>query len=271
MNIQASIDVLKQILSDNWQALLATIMPIGKYTLALIAVIVLAILLRLLVRIILSRVAKNSADFFASITQFSVVIGGLYTIALYAGIDPRVILAIIAIVTAGIAISAENSFAEIMATMKILTSRRLAIGEYVTVAGDIHGVIKEIGLFSTTIQVNSRGLVTLSNRSVADNLLINHDRLGGIEMVVTIPMFDNHDRGKLMWAIKDVMKDRQGVHPGCKVLHNWGGGGEEYAVTFRVIDYSKRRDVSADISMAITNRLVEDGYPVGLVSFVKNV
>lgn len=247
------------------------IMPIGKYTLALIAVIVLAILFRLLVRIILSKIAKNSADFFASITQFAIVIGGLYTIALYAGIDPRVILAIIAIVTAGIAISAENSFAEIMATMKILTSRRLAIGENVTVAGDISGVIREIGLFSTVVQVNSRGLVTLSNRAVADTMLINHDRLGGIEMVITIPMFDNHDRDLLVSTIRDVIKDQKGIQPGCKVLHNWGAGGEEYAVIFKVVDYSKRRDVSAEISLQITNRLVENGFPVGLVSFVRYV
>lgn len=238
---------------------------------AVLAILAVSTVLRTAARLALQKLFPTGAVYVAGVLQFAVLIGGLYALAINAGVDPTVILAIIAIITAGAAIAGESTFAEIMAGLKIVATRRFSVGEYVTLAGDISGRVTEIGLFSTTVEVSSRGLVTLSNRKVADDTIINHDRLGGVEMSCVIPMYDEHDIDLALGTVVSVMTSVEGIHPRFKALYGWGAGGPEYAVVFRVLNYSQRREMKSYIEAELTKAFIANGLPIGYVSFYKGI
>lgn len=56
---------------------------------------------------------------------------------------------------------------------------------------------------------------------------------------------------------------------GCKVLHDWTPGGEAWAVVVKVADYSKRRETMSKLSVALTEELQREGFPLGVVTFYK--
>jgi len=242
---------------------------IGIGILTIVAILLTAAVVKTFFRLILNKTYPSGSAFVSSIAQFSVIAFGLYQMAMLSGVDPTVILAIVAIVTAGIAIAGEVSFAEVMGGLKIIMSRRFSVGDYVTVAGGVSGRVASVGLFSTIVEVNSRGLVSISNKEVSDGHITNHDRIGGIETSIVIPMFDTHDIGAATALIDQVMQSSIGIKPTNKTLFGWGTGGQEYAIIFRVLEYDKRRETSSVIAIGLTTALVSAKFPVGYVNFYR--
>lgn len=87
----------------------------------------------------------------------------------------------------------------------------------------------------------------------------------------SFPIHSFHDRRAAIALIRAKLKDNPFIHPGVKVLHDWVGGAECYAIVFRALDYGKRREIASDISLVVTEALIENGYPLGTVNSVKQV
>lgn len=236
----------------------------------LILLIVASFVVGRLVYISLKRPFKNGSLFLAGTVQLVLIVYGLYGIALYAGIDPTMILAAIAIITAGISLAADGVFASFIGGLKLVITNPFDVGDYITVDGT-HGQIKSIGLLSTVMHASSKGVIVFSNKTVSDTTIINHTRLGGIEVAIMIPMFDTHDIKSATERMKYILKDKDTILPGTKVLYEWTGSGEGYNILIKVKDYSKRKEVASDITTTLTSDLRDCGYPIGVVSFYKNV
>lgn len=238
---------------------------------AILGLILLSFLVRYLVFIILSKIAKTSALFVSSSVQLAIAIGGLYAILTYAGVSPVVVLAVLAIITAGISLSMDSAFQSFLGGLQIVLSDRIKVGEHITVNG-ITGQVRSIDLFNTTMQINSMGIVTVSNKSVNDAQLINHSRLTeGVELSILVPMFNNHDRQLAIETIVSSLKGLESIHSNVKVVHSWTTSSEQYTVIFKALDYTKRRDVASEVSKRVTNGLEGVGLPVGVVTFIKKV
>lgn len=208
--------------------------------------------------------------FLAGAVQTAILIGGLYQIALYSGMDPVVILAMIAIASAGVSLAADNAFANFLSGMLLVLNKRFSVDDQVTI-GDLTGVVKQISLFAVTLQVNTRGIVVLPNRLVAESTIINHTELRGVELVLSLPFYDAHDIGKATNVIRQAVTGHDGIQEKFKILHAWNAGVEQYAVIVRVNDYAKRREVLSELSIRITEALRKEDLPLGSVSFFKNI
>ena len=249
---------------------ISTLNRIGLLIVLFIALIFGSFLVGYAVNRILQRWLKTGSMFLAGAVQTAILIGGMYQIALYSGIDPVVILAVIAIATAGVSLAADNAFANFLSGMLLVLNRRFSVDDQISV-GDLTGVVKQISLFAVTLQVNSRGIVVLPNRVVAESTIINHTQLAGIELSLTFPIFDSHDIGKATATIREAIEGHEGIQEKFKILHAWDAGVEQYAVIVRVKDYAKRREVLSELSIRITEALRKEDLPLGSVSFLKNI
>lgn len=250
--------MVTQFLQESW-------LPAG----LTIAVFVVAWVARFLTYHTLRRVLRTQAAYLASTVQFGIVVGGLYGTAIYLEINPTTILAVVAILTAGIALAMEQTVANMIAGAVILANGKFAVGEQITI-GDVSGTVENIGFGNVTINVNTRGLVTMPNSAIVGSTLINHTRAAFIEMIALIPMHSSHDRRRVDALIRQVLFSLN-LDKGSKVLHEWTPGGEAWAVTVKVEDYSKRREVLSRLSVTLTESLESEGFPIGVVSYVKQV
>lgn len=251
-----SIQAMQEFLQASWLPATLTV-----------AVFVVAWVIRFFTYHAARRLSRTHAAYVASALQFGIVVGGLYGIAVYLKINPTTVLAVVAIVTAGIALAAENAIANMIAGAVILASAKFAVGEQVTIAGTT-GQVESIGFANVTIASNTRGLVTIPNVAIVGDSLINHSRLPAIEISMVLPFFDTHDRRRADALIRQVLFAHK-LDAGCKVLHDWTPGGEAWAVVVKVADYSKRRETMSKLSVALTEELQREGFPLGVVTFYK--
>lgn len=214
----------------------------------------------------LQKTYSAGAGFISTISQLVVIVVGSYIVAIACGVDPTIILAIVAILTAGISLSADASFKDILAGFKIVTSSRMKPGEWITI-GDIHGVITEIGMSSTVIESPRVGLVTMSNHAVTEGMLINHSRLKNLELTIPIPLYDTHDRMKAYEIIFKTLGKIQGWHGGPIVTHTWNGSGEQYEIVVNADKFEERREISSRISLMVTGALEQEKFPIGYATF----
>ena len=253
-----SIQAIQTFLQESW-------LPAG----LTIVVFVVAWVARFITYHTVRRVLRTQAAYLASTVQFGVVVGGLYGMAIYLEVNPTSVLAVVAILTAGVALAAEQTIANMIAGAVILANGKFAVGEQITI-GDVSGTVENIGFGNATINVNTRGLVTMPNSAIVGSTLINHTRAAFIEMIALIPMHSSHDRRRVDALIRQVLFSLN-LDKGSKVLHEWTPGGEAWAVTVKVEDYSKRREVLSRLSVTLTESLESEGFPIGVVSYVKQV
>lgn len=227
-----------------------------------------SVVVKIVVRKALDRTSPASAGFIASIVQFAFVLGGLYLSVIAAGVDPNVILAIIAIMTAGVSLSADHSFKNIIAGAQIVANSKMRPGEWVTIGNGVHGVIQEVGLSSTIVASTTLGLVSMSNSTITENQIVNHTRLKNLEWVINFPMYDNHDRQRVIDIIHAVAEQVEGVNPDPIIQHTWTGSGENYEVVLKLKSFELRREIASMVSLSVTKALVDEKFPVGYATFM---
>lgn len=242
------------------------------YAATLLAILLaVSFVIKTIAKKVLQKASPASATLVSTLIQVLIIIIGLYLISIAIGIDGTAILACVAILTAGISLSADASFRDIIAGLKILMNKRLRPGDWVTVAGGITGVIREVGLSSTIIENNKFGLIVLSNHKITEDMVVNHSRLPNLELSVNIPMFDNHDRRRATEIIHLTLNRVTGWHGEVIVQHSWIiGTGENYEVIVAADSYDNRRQIASRISAEITSALFAENLPVGYASFIHN-
>lgn len=253
-------DQVLSFLSDFWQPFALTLL-----------VFVAAWGVRFITYHALRRWFKTGAGYLATLLQFATVIGGFYAVAIFFGVSPTVILAIVAIFTAGISLASDGFVGNLIAGAVILGNNKFAVGDQVTIAGET-GIVHEIGIANVTLQVNTRGWVTIPSSAIAGGTVVNHTKLAvtaGVEMSTTIPMFDAHDITLAQDVIRQTLKE-QGLDQGAKVLFDWRGGGMAYSVVVKVRDYPARLRIMSALTQSITERMNAEKLPIGSVLFIKN-
>lgn len=215
------------------------------------------------------RWSKTHASYLASAIQFALIVGGLYGEFTYLGVNPTVILAVIAIFTAGISLASDQAMGNAIAGAVILANGKFSVGDQVTL-GDVTGVITEMGFANIAVSVNTQGIVSIPNSAITGSTVINHSRAATVDMTILLPFHDDHDRKKAKVLIEEVLA-LKGLGTGAKILHDWTSGGEQWAVVVKVGDYGKRREIMSALSVALSDNLLSAGFPLGAVTYYREV
>jgi len=227
-------------------------------TLLVVAVMTITVALSYVVKFALMRVLRNTyRSFFSNAAQLFIIVIGIVTALRLANIDSTILLAVLAIVTAGISLALDQSVKDVIGGVKIILFKYYKVGEYVSF-DDIKGLVLDINLFSTSLNVQPKGLVVVANSKIVDGIITNHSRLDSVRFFLQIPVTGKHNRNYALSRIKEIIDKHPGTLTGeSRVFHLWIDGAETYRVQLEIIEYDKREEVATDISVRLTELLEE--------------
>lgn len=250
--------------------LITTNLPgFGIVLLYAIIALVISFPLKWAVRKLPCKWGKSLAGPLGDLLQIILVAVGIFFGARSAGVDVTVLLAVVAILTAGLSLALDSNVKDAIASAKILSSNLYKVGESISFDA-ITGKVYHLSLFSTTIHVSDRGLVTIANSKVVDGPVTNHSR-EPVEMQIRVPILSECKRSWVLSHLTGEAGKNNGV-VSCKVIHVWEPGGSEiYTIFAKVKDYDKRREIATEVSIAISDFLEESGLKLGEVSLRKQI
>lgn len=133
------------------------------------------------------------------------IILGLLVIVQSLGYDVKAALGALGIGGLAFALAAQDTIANIFGSVVVATDQPFRIGETVTI-GSHTGTVEDIGLRSTKIRKTDRSLVTVPNRTVANESIVNLSRFTArrVEQVIGVA-YDAHPE-QLEGAVADIRR-----------------------------------------------------------------
>lgn len=201
--------------------------------------------------------------------QIVIVLSAALFGARYAKMDITILLAIVAIFTAGVSLAMDTSVRDVIASVKLMAFGYYSVGDHISIK-DYTGKVINVSLFATSIYVASKGLVTLSNSKISESDIVNHSRVP-VELTVRIPVAASHEREIVASLLRARVAEIPGILVGSiKTIHAWETGCcEVYTIKFKVEDYEKRHEISSAVSIGATNELEANEIGVGEVTFYR--
>jgi small conductance mechanosensitive channel len=183
---------------------------------------------------------------FLSILLFSV--GALMVLGIWglAGVLEGVVIgAGVAAVVLGFA--AQGILADMMAGIMILLDHPLRIGDWVEVAG-VDGIVRDISIRATRIRNFDGEVVTIPNRKMAEEIIINRSRNPTLRLRVDIGIDFNADVGKAIDLALDAVKSNDSIleNPEPSVIVKGLG---ESSVNLEVRFWVRRMDRSETLKL----------------------
>ena len=219
---------------------------------------VLSLLTKNITKQLLKRVTRY-VGFFANAVQLLTILSGVIVAVKLTNLDSTILLAMLAILTAGVALSIDSSIKDVLAGCKIILFGYFKVGDYVSF-DDIKGLVLDINLFSTSLNVQPKGLVVVSNSKIVDGVVTNHSKLTSVRYYITIPVYGHHDRITIRNSILTIVnKHRDTLNGASRVFHRWDGETELYHIQIEVKEYEKREEVTSDVSIVVTEFLEGKG------------
>jgi small-conductance mechanosensitive channel len=205
------------------------------------------------------------------IIQIGAILAAAILGARYAKMDITILLAIVAIFTAGVSLAMDTSVKDVIASVKLMIFGYYSIGDSITIK-EYSGKVIDISLFATTLHVSAKGLVIISNSKISDSDIVNHSSVP-IELSVRVPISVAHDRTIMQALIRSKVAEIPGIIIGSiKTVHAWEPGCcEVYTIRFKIDNYENRHDIVSSVSMTITNELESIGIMTGEVTFIRDV
>ncbi|MCT0254788.1 MULTISPECIES: mechanosensitive ion channel family protein [unclassified Synechocystis] len=120
------------------------------------------------------------------------------------GIQTSSLVALLGASTLAIGLALQSSLSNVAAGILLVLFNYFRVGEMIEVAG-IEGVVESIEILSTTICTYDNRLVTIPNKQIIENNIINHvgKPLRRIDLVIGVGYEENidHVRSSLQWVL----------------------------------------------------------------------
>lgn len=136
--------------------------------------------IRLIVRKLRSFLVKGEMDsswapFFASVTNVTLYILLILSVASIIGIQSTSFIALLGAAGLAIGLALQGSFSNFAGGVMILMFKTVKIGEYIETHG-VSGKVNDIHLFHTTLQTFDNRIIMVPNGVLSNNIIINYSR-----------------------------------------------------------------------------------------------
>ena len=142
-----------------------------------------------------------------NIYRIALFIFSLVMAASQVGINVGAALAGIGVVGLALGFAAQDSLANTLAGFMIFWDKPFEVGDWVTVA-DRYGEVREITMRSTRLRTNNNTYVVIPNKSIIDEVLVNHSKHGATRVDVPVGIAYKEDiptaRAVLLAMLKDL-------------------------------------------------------------------
>lgn len=102
-----------------------------------------------------------------------------------AGMDVTALIAGIGVAGVGVGLAVQGVLGNLVAGFTIIFTKPFRVGEYIEIIG-VQGVVKNIELFTTTLEHADRSLVVVPNRKIVGEILHNYGSIRQLELTVGV-------------------------------------------------------------------------------------
>lgn len=182
-------------------------------TVAAIVILLLGIwIIRLITKKLRSVLVKSDMDsswapFFTSVTNVTLYILLILSVASIIGIQTTSFIAILGAVGLAIGLALQGSFSNFAGGVMILMFKPVKIGEYIE-TNKVAGSVIDIHLFNTTLQTYDNRIIIVPNGVLSNNIIINYSRSKTrfVEWTFSISYDDNIEQARKL-IIDEVFTD----------------------------------------------------------------
>lgn len=172
---------------------------------ALIGVLIAFVLGEILYRLLLRPLGKAFSRFAASLLQLAVVVWVLKEILDLSGAAGLAVI-LVTVLTGAFALGSERFASDILAGIKLVTTRPYMVDDHVQVAG-YEGKVINIALANTILENVYGDKIIIRNADVMDNTIINQSAISGQMISVLVPLPTGEDLETAFNAIMEELKD----------------------------------------------------------------
>jgi small-conductance mechanosensitive channel len=120
-----------------------------------------------------------------NVYRFAILIFGFVMAADQVGINVGAALAGIGVVGLAVGFAAQDTLANVIAGFLIFMDKPFEVDDWVTVGGQ-YGVVSSITMRSTRIRTNNNTYVVIPNKTIIDEVLVNHSKHGATRVDVPV-------------------------------------------------------------------------------------
>lgn len=135
-----------------------------------------------------------------------VVIVGSLTILATIGINITSLIALGGVLSLAFAMGSQDSVANLIGTLNILTDRPYKVGDWITVGSTIDGDVEEIGFRSTKIRMFDKTLMSVPNGKLASETIKNWSRMPKRRIKMTLGLSYDTSAKQMKAALKEIEK-----------------------------------------------------------------
>ena len=135
-----------------------------------------------------------------------VVIVGSLTILATIGINITSLIALGGVLSLAFAMGSQDSVANLIGTLNILTDRPYKVGDWITVGSTIDGDVEEIGFRSTKIRMFDKTLMSVPNGKLASETIKNWSRMPKRRIKMTLGLSYDTSAKQMKSALKEIEK-----------------------------------------------------------------
>jgi len=149
-----------------------------------------------------------------SLRAFVVLIGTL-TILSSLHVDVGSLLAGLGIGGLAVALAAQDALGNLFGSIVLLSDRPFKLGDWIEVGSKINGMVETIGMRSTTVRSLSNSLITIPNKMLASEVIINWSRMWKrrVQQTVGVTYDSRPDQIQALVAkIDEILRADEGVN-----------------------------------------------------------
>ena len=150
-----------------------------------------------------------------------VVIIGTLTVLATIGVNITGLVALGGVLGLAFSMGSQDSVANLVGTINILTDRPYKVGDWITVGGSIDGDVEEIGFRSTKIRMFDKTLMTIPNGKLASETIKNWSRMPKRRIKMTLGLtYDTtpNQMREALEAIETILVEDEGVDQDYKLV-----------------------------------------------------
>ena len=150
-----------------------------------------------------------------------VVIIGTLTVLATIGVNITGLVALGGVLGLAFSMGSQDSVANLVGTVNILTDRPYKVGDWITVGGSIDGDVEEIGFRSTKIRMFDKTLMTVPNGKLASETIKNWSRMPKRRIKMTLGLTYDTTPDQMREAIKaieTILTEDDGVDQDYKLV-----------------------------------------------------
>lgn len=150
-----------------------------------------------------------------------VVIIGTLTVLATIGVNITGLVALGGVLGLAFSMGSQDSVANLIGTVNILTDRPYKVGDWITVGGSIDGDVEEIGFRSTKIRMFDKTLMTVPNGKLASETIKNWSRMPKRRIKMTLGLtYDTtpDQMREALKAIETILTEDEGVDQDYKLV-----------------------------------------------------